>query len=483
MAVLENCEPKRVFHYFEEICKIPHGSGNTKQISDYLVQFARDHELNYVQDEMNNVVIYKPGTKGYENAPTVILQGHMDMVCEKRPDVEHDFTKDGLNLSVEGDYISANGTTLGGDDGIAVAYGLAVLESDTIAHPPLEVFVTVDEEIGLLGAVGFDCSVLKGRRFINLDSEAEGSIWISCAGGETGISHLPVTRLEARGEKLTVKISGLLGGHSGAEIDKNRANANSLLGKFLYGLKKKAYYELISVQGGQKDNAITRESTTELMILKEDLEAVKEYCEQIQQAWREEYAGTDEGITVTLTAEGEKEVNVLHPTSKEKVVFYLMNVPFGVQKMSGTIPGLVETSSNIGILTTTQDEVTATSSIRSSVETARDAVSDKIEYLTEFLGGEYEIQGAYPAWEYRKDSPLRDKMVGVYEEMYGEKPNVVAIHAGLECGLFYKKMEGLDCVSIGPDMKDIHTSEELLSISSTERVWKYLVKVLAALKN
>ena len=483
MAVLENCEPKRVFHYFEEICKIPHGSGNTKQISDYLVQFARDHKLNYVQDEMNNVVIYKPGTEGYENAPTVILQGHMDMVCEKRPDVEHDFTKDGLNLSVEGDYISANGTTLGGDDGIAVAYGLAVLESDTIAHPPLEVFITVDEEIGLLGAVGFDCSVLKGRRFINLDSEAEGSIWISCAGGETGISHLPVTRLEAKGEKLTVKISGLMGGHSGAEIDKNRANANSLLGTFLYGLKKKAYYELISVQGGQKDNAITRESTAELMILKEDLEAVKEYCAWIQQAWREEYAGTDEGITVTLTDEGEKEVKVLHPTSQEKVVFYLKNVPFGVQKMSGTIPGLVETSSNIGILTTTEDEVTATSSIRSSVETARDAISDKIEYLTEFLGGEYEIQGAYPAWEYRKDSPLRDKMVEVYEEMYGEKPNVVAIHAGLECGLFYKKMEGLDCVSIGPDMKDIHTSEELLSISSTERVWKYLVKVLAALKN
>lgn len=483
MAVLENCEPKRVFHYFEEICKIPHGSGNTKQISDYLVQFARDHKLNYVQDEMNNVVIYKPGTEGYENAPTVILQGHMDMVCEKRPDVEHDFTKDGLNLSVEGNYISANGTTLGGDDGIAVAYGLAVLESDTIAHPPLEVFITVDEEIGLLGAVGFDCSVLKGRRFINLDSEAEGSIWISCAGGETGISHLPVTRLEAKGEKLTVKISGLMGGHSGAEIDKNRANANSLLGTFLYGLKKKAYYELISVQGGQKDNAITRESTAELMILKEDLEAVKEYCAWIQQAWREEYAGTDEGITVTFTDEGEKEVKVLHPTSKEKVVFYLKNVPFGVQKMSGTIPGLVETSSNIGILTTTEDEVTATSSIRSSVETARDAISDKIEYLTEFLGGEYEIQGAYPAWEYRKDSPLRDKMVEVYEEMYGEKPNVVAIHAGPECGLFYKKMEGLDCVSIGPDMKDIHTSEELLSISSTERVWKYLVKVLAALKN
>ena len=483
MAVLENCEPKRVFHYFEEICKIPHGSGNTRQISDYLVQFAKNHDLKYIQDEMNNVVIYKPGTAGYENAPTVIVQGHMDMVCEKRPDVDHDFTKDGLNLSVEGDYVSANGTTLGGDDGIAVAYGLALLESDTIAHPPLEVFITVDEEIGLLGAVGFDCSVLKGRRFINLDSEAEGSLWISCAGGLSGISHIPVTRLEAKGEKLTVKISGLMGGHSGAEIDKNRANANSLLGKFLHGLDAKAGYELISVQGGQKDNAITRESIAELLTVKENVEAVKEYAASMQTAWREEYTGTDEGITVTVTEEGEQDAKVLHPTSKEKVVFFLVNVPYGVQKMSGTIKGLVETSTNIGILKTSENEVLGSSSIRSSVETARDALSVKIEYLTEFLGGEYERQGVYPAWEYRKDSPLRDKRVEVYEEMYGQKPNVVAIHAGLECGLFYKKMEGLDCVSLGPDMKDIHTSEEVLSISSTERVWKYLVKVLGALKD
>lgn len=481
--VLENLEPKEVFRFFEEICQVPHGTFDTKRISDYCVAFAKERGLACIQDETNNIIISKPGTVGYENSEPVIIQGHMDMVCEKRPDVDHDFTKDGLNLSVEGDYVSANGTTLGGDDGIAVAYGLALLESDTIAHPPLEVFITVDEEIGLLGAVGFDCSVLKGRRFINLDSEAEGSLWISCAGGLSGISHIPVTRLEAKGEKLTVKISGLMGGHSGAEIDKNRANANSLLGKFLHGLDAKAGYELISVQGGQKDNAITRESIAELLTVKENVEAVKEYAASMQTAWREEYTGTDEGITVTVTEEGEQDAKVLHPTSKEKVVFFLVNVPYGVQKMSGTIKGLVETSTNIGILKTSENEVLGSSSIRSSVETARDALSDKIEYLTEFLGGEYERQGVYPAWEYRKDSPLRDKMVEVYEEMYGQKPNVVAIHAGLECGLFYKKMEGLDCVSLGPDMKDIHTSEEVLSISSTERVWKYLVKVLGALKD
>ena len=480
MPVLENCEPKRVFHYFEEICKIPHGSGNTKQISDFLVEFAKDHGFKYVQDEMNNVVIYKPGTPGYENSPTVIIQGHMDMVCEKRPNVKHDFTKDGLNISVKDGYITANGTTLGGDDGIAVAYGLALLDSTDIPHPPLEVLLTVDEEIGLLGAVGLDCSVLKGRRFINLDSEAEGSLWISCAGGLSGISHIPVQRVEGEGEKVQVKICGLMGGHSGAEIDKNRANANKLMGRFLYGLKKKADYAVISLAGGQKDNAITRECTVEF--LTDAVEDVNTYAKELQSQIREEYTGSDENITIEVKAEGTVTSQVLHPTSQEKIVFYLQNVPFGIQKMSGTIKGLVETSTNIGILKTSENEVMGSSSIRSSVETARDSLSDKIAYLTEFLGGEYERQGVYPAWEYRKDSPLRDKMVEVYEEMYGQKPNVVAIHAGLECGLFYKKMEGLDCVSLGPDMKDIHTSEEVLSISSTERVWKYLVKVLEALK-
>lgn len=480
MRALENCEPKRVFYYFEELCKIPHGSGNTKQISDYLVSFAKEHGLEHVQDEMNNVVIYKPATEGYEDAPAVILQGHMDMVCEKRPDVDHDFTKDPLNISVKDGYVTANGTTLGGDDGIAVAYGLALLESKDLAHPALEVLITVDEEIGLLGAEGFDCSVLKGKRLINLDSEAEGSLWISCAGGLSGISTIPVQRVEAEGQKAAVKITGLMGGHSGAEIDKKRANANVLMGRFLYSLQQETAYEIISLAGGQKDNAITREADAELLV--EDINSVKACAEKLQKGFREEYAGTDEGITVEITDLGVASAKVLHPTSREKVLFFLMEVPFGIQKMSGSIDGLVETSTNIGIVKLGEDEFLGSSSVRSSVEAAGAALSDKICYLTEFLGGEYTVQGAYPAWEYRKDSPLRDQMVEVYEEMYGEKPNVVAIHAGLECGLFYKKIEGLDCVSLGPNMKDIHTSEEVLDIASTERVWKYLVKVLESLK-
>lgn len=483
MRILENCEPKQVFYYFEEICKIPHGSGNTRQISDYLVNFAKDHGFDYVQDELNNVVIYKPATPGYENAPTVILQGHMDMVCEKRPDVEHDFTKDGLKLSVENGFVSANGTTLGGDDGIAVAYALALLDSKDLPHPALEVLITVDEEIGLLGAVDFDCSVLKGRRMINLDSEAEGSLWISCAGGLSAVSHIPVLRTDAEGEKLQIRVCGLMGGHSGSEIDKKRANANVLMGRFLYGLKREAYYEIISLAGGQKDNAITRESLCEILVSEEDIAAVKAYAARVQDGLREEYSGSDNGISVQITEAGHESVQVLHPTSREKILFYLMEIPFGIQKMSSNIEGLVETSTNIGIVRLSEDEFFASSGVRSSVEAARDALSDKIQYLTEFLGGEYEAQGAYPAWEYRKESPLRDKMVSVYEDMYGQKPAVVAIHAGLECGLFYKKIDGLDCVSLGPDMKDIHTSEELLDIASTERVWNYLVKVLKELKD
>lgn len=483
MAVLENYEPKQVFHYFEEICKIPHGSGNTKEISDYLVSFAKEHDLAYVQDEMNNVVIFKPAAPGYEEAPTVILQGHMDMVCEKRADVEHDFTKDGLKLSVENGYLSANGTTLGGDDGIAVAYGLAILADKELAHPALEVLFTVDEETGLLGADGFDCSVLKGKRMINLDSEEEGSLWVSCAGGVAGNTHLFVQRVEGTGKHLQITINGLMGGHSGAEIHKNRASANILMGQFLFELQNNCGYALFALEGGQKDNAITRESIADILVLPEEEELVYAAAEKLQKNFREEYAGSDENIAVTVTDLGETDAMVLHPTSQEKVIFYLMNMPFGVKKMSGTIEGLVETSCNPGILKLEEGELYIQTSIRSSVGVAKEALSRKIGYLTEFLGGEYDVEGIYPAWEYRKESPLRDKMVAVYEKMFEKKPEVVAIHAGLECGLFYEKIEGLDCISLGPNILDIHTSEERLDMESTRRTWEYLLEVLKNLKD
>ena len=468
MSVLTGVKPEKVFGFFEELCGIPHGSGNTKQISDYLVNFAKERGLKYYQD----------ASEGYEDAPVTILQGHCDMVAEKTPESDHDFEKDGLKLMVEGDYLTADGTTLGGDDGIAVAYMMAVLDDDSLKHPALECVITTDEEIGLLGAKALDTSVLNGKYLINMDSEEEGYLWISCAGGLSGISRIPVEYQDIDGEVVEVVIDGLTGGHSGAEIDKNRANANKLMGRFLYELGQKADFSIAELEGGTKDNAITRNSRALLVLNPDEKDILEEYVTTYQTELRKEYSGTDAGICVTAVFRGEKTISALNMISKEKVVFFLMNVPYGIEKMSGEIEGLVETSNNIGILKLNETEMKASCGVRSSVGSAKLYVSEKIQYLTEFLGGEYTVEGDYPAWEYKKDSKLRDIMVESYKELFGEEPYVKAIHAGLECGLFYDKIPGLDCVSYGPTMKDIHTTEEKLSISSTERMWEYLVKVL-----
>ncbi|HIU74409.1 MAG TPA: aminoacyl-histidine dipeptidase [Candidatus Pelethocola excrementipullorum] len=484
MSVLEGLKPERVFHYFERICEIPHGSRNTKQISDYLVDFARNHNLSYVQDESNNVIIRKEASAGYENAVGVILQGHCDMVCEKKAGSDHDFEKDPLKLGVDGDFIFAEDTTLGGDNGIAVAYMLAILEDDTLAHPSLECVITTDEEIGLLGATALDASLLKGRRMINLDSESEESIWVSCAGGMTSNCEIPITRAQGTGIRFEVVIDGLTGGHSGAEIDKNRANSNIVLGRFLYGLGQRIDYALIDAEGGLKDNAIPRLSRTSIVVGEDGVETLLSYTKQLELELKNEYKNTDDGIRITVTKEETGEFEVLSPMSREKLVFFLMNVPNGIQKMSGSIEGLVETSCNLGVFSmpVIDDYIFGVLSVRSSVGSAKNALGDRICYLTEFLGGEYGVDGAYPAWEYRDISPLRELMVKTYEDMYQKQPEVVAIHAGLECGIFYDRLDQLDCVSIGPNMEDIHTSEERLSISSTERVYEYLLKVLAAMK-
>lgn len=482
MAVLSGLKPEKVFGYFEELCKIPHGSGNTKEISDYLVAFAKERNLKVYQDEYNNVVIYKPASEGYEAAPVTILQGHCDMVAEKTPESSHDFEKDGLKLMIEGDYITADQTTLGGDDGIAVAYMMAILDDDTLKHPALECVITTDEEIGLLGAKDLDASVLQGKYMINLDSEEEGYLWISCAGGQTGISEIPLSFREVEGEVLEVVIDGLVGGHSGAEIDKNRANANKLMGRFLYELGQKTMFTLVELEGGTKDNAITRKCKAVLVLEEEDRKTAEEFAASYQENLRKEYSGTDDNIAVNMVSQGTKTISALDMMSKEKTVFFLMNIPYGIEKMSGEIEGLVETSNNIGVLRIEEGFLVSSCGIRSSVGSAKQFVSEKIQYLTEFLGGEYTVVGDYPAWEYKKDSALRELMADVYRDLFGKEANVKAIHAGLECGLFYDKIPGLDCVSFGPSMQDIHTTEEKLSISSTARMWEYLVKVLESIK-
>lgn len=482
MSVLSSLKPERVFYYFEEICKIPHGSFNTKQISDYLVEFAKEHGLEYRQDESNNVVIKKPASAGYEKAPAVILQGHCDMVCEKTPGSAHDFTKDGLKLRTEGDYIFAEGTTLGGDDGIAVAYALAILEDDSLRHPALEIIITTDEEVGLLGAAALDTSDLKGTYMINMDSEEEGKLWISCAGGLSATCGIPVERMEAEGAKYEVTLGGLTGGHSGAEIDKLRANAIKMMGRFLFELSQTTEFYLTELAGGQKDNAIPRSVRAVFLAGAEAKAEIREKAAVFQKDIRTEYSGTDEGVTVKVEEKGEAAEKALTPVSQQKVLFFLMQIPYGVQKMSGEIEGLVETSMNPGILSLEGDVCRVVASLRSSVGSAREALTAKVQYLTEFLGGDFTAEGEYPAWEYKKDSKLRDIMADTYEEVFGERPEVKAIHAGLECGVFYEKIPNLDCVSFGPTMYDIHTTEEKLSISSTERMWKYLLKVLENIK-
>lgn len=482
MRVLSELEPKNVFSFFEDICNIPHPSYKEEKISNYLVDFAKERKLEYYQDSLNNVIIIKEASKGYEDAAPIILQGHMDMVCEKTLESSHDFTKDPLELMVEGDYISAKDTTLGGDDGIAVAYALAILEDDSLCHPALEVLITVDEEIGLLGAAVLDTAPLKGRYLINLDSEEEGYLWVGCAGGLTAQTRIPLKYQEAAGMKYEITVSGLLGGHSGSEIDKNRANATLLLGRFLFEAREKGQYLLAELEGGQKDNAIPRMARALILADSDTGEELRKFAGEFTENLRKEYTGSDEGITVTVEARGDGPEPVLHPVSLEKVLFFLLHYPNGIQKMCGYMEGLVETSCNLGIARLTPESFQCSASVRSSVATEKKALADKIAYLTEFLGGEYKAEGDYPSWEYKQDSKLRPYMVDIYEKLFHTRPEVKVIHAGLECGLFYEKIPGLDCVSLGPDMKDIHTTEEQLSISSVQRVWEYLTEVLKNMK-
>lgn len=475
---LAGLEPRSVFAYFEKLCAIPHGSGHTKAISDYLVSFAIEHGLRYIQDDLNNVILFAPGSAGRENHPAVILQGHMDMVCEKDADCPLDMEKDGLDVTHDGEYIFAKGTTLGGDDGIAVAYILALLSDPTIPHPPIEAIITVDEETGMDGAAGIDLSMLKGRTMINVDSEDEGIFTVSCAGGVKSTISLPVKRRAVYGPCVKLTVEGLQGGHSGVEIHKNRANANKVMGALLARIQELMPLCLTGFSGGSKDNAIPRSCQVTLVAMGIDLQRINGITQQLQKEIREQY---DEPFAIVrgddVDALGG---NALTTEDTGKVIALLNTVPNGVQAWSEDIPGLVQTSLNLGIAKL-GEKLQLTFALRSSVTQEKQEMQSKLKELAQFYGGSYSEKGDYPAWEYKKDSPLREIMVQTYGQMFAAQPQVVAIHAGLECGLLSEKLPGLDCVSIGPDMKDIHTSREKLSIASTRRTWEFLLKVLEQL--
>ena len=475
---LAGLEPASVFGYFEEICSIPHGSRNTKQISDYLVSFAVAHGLKYIQDEANNVILFGEGTCGLEDHAPVILQGHMDMVCEKDADCAIDMAAEGLDVTHDGTFVFAKGTTLGGDDGIAIAYALALLADDSIPHPPLEVIITVDEEIGMLGADVIDLSMLKGKALINLDSEDEGIFTVSCAGGATATISLPGERRAVYGPCIRLTVDGFQGGHSGAEIHKNRANANKVMGEFMSRIQNLMPLCLTSLSGGSKDNAIPRSCQATLVAMGIHLDRINGIAEELQAEIREKYDEPE--ATVQAFDVDALGGNSLTTEATAKVIGLLSAAPNGVQAMSEDMPDLVQTSLNLGIAKL-GERFTATFSVRSSVNHEKQELVEQLKTLASFYDGTYTQMGEYPAWEFKKDSVLRDTMVRIYTEMFGKEPQVLAIHAGLECGLLGEKLHGLDCVSIGPQMYDIHTSREKLEIASTERTWKFLLEVLKAL--
>lgn len=482
MSNLTTLQPAEVFYYFDQICSIPHGSGNTKAISDYCVDFAKKHGLRYIQEDSDNVIIFKDGTAGYEESAPVIIQGHLDMVCEKEADCTLDMDTEAITPYADGDFVRAKQTTLGGDDGIAIAYALAILASDSIAHPPIEAVFTTDEEIGLLGATSLDPSPLKGRIMLNLDSELEGHFLVSCAGGIRMDCITPLHRMTDMAVRYQLCISGLSGGHSGAEIHKWGANSNILAGRLLYALDNQAEFWIADLKGGLKDNAIPIQTDLTLYVNQQDCEAFEETVCTVEAELQAEYRVTDPQLTISMRRGPEEIAHMLDTRSTGLVTFLLMNYPNGVQRMSSDIPGLVETSLNLGILYLTDHEMHSSFALRSSVGTAKEALIDKLVFLTEFTGGTCAFSGDYPAWEYKPESALRNVVHEVYHDMYQKDCIFEAIHAGVECGIFSNKLPGLDCISYGPDLFDIHTTREAMSISSVKRVWEFTLELLKRLK-
>ncbi|MBU3110869.1 aminoacyl-histidine dipeptidase [Clostridium lacusfryxellense] len=482
---LKNLNSYNAFKYFKEMNEIPRGSGNEKAISDWLVKFAKEHNLKFIQDDALNIIIKKTGTAGREDDSTIILQGHMDMVCEKVIESKHDFLKDPIEFIVDGDFLRANGTTLGGDDGIAVAMSLAVLASNDISHPPIELLVTTGEEVGMIGAEALDSSNLEGRILINIDSEEEGKLLVSCAGGVREKMKLKIIWEEADKSFISckVRLRGLKGGHSGMEINKERGNANKLMGRFLMDLHSVIDFKMNSISGGAKNNAIPRDADAIILFREDDKEIVVQKLSFWNSIFKNELNTIDPNINLDIEILENKVSRIFSDNTTKKALQILFLIPNGVKSMSMAIGGLVQSSTNIGVITTSDEDIEFDSAIRSSVKSLKKAICDETIVLAEMVGATIEFESDYPEWEYNEDSKIRPIFEKVFKNLYGKVPEIAAIHAGLECGLFSAKFKGdIDQISFGPNMYDVHTPNEHLSISSTDRMWDYLVAVLKEIK-
>lgn len=483
MSVTTGLEPAKVFEYFEKICSIPHGSNNERALSDFCVEFAKEHGLKYYQDELYNVIIVKEAFAGYEDRPTVIIQGHLDMVCEKENSSTIDFEKDGLKLLITDGYLHADRTTLGGDDGIAIAYALALLDSQNIEHPRLEVVFTVCEELGMEGASGIDLSMLSGKILLNLDSEEEGVILTSCAGGCHVTCRLPMQlsqNARPSAQMLQIDITGLTGGHSGCEIHQGRANANVLAGRLLSFMGEKGIdFGICGICGGKKDNAIPVSSTVTISVC--DMESAKKAIDEFAENICREYKKSDPDMNITyISANGASAIKEI--SAKKPLINLIAQLPNGVIAMSSDIAEMVETSLNFGIIDMEENCLVLHYLLRSSKEEALDKLVSQMKKTADTFSANITVSSRYPAWEYKKDSGLRKTMSEVYKKLYGREPEFTSIHAGVECGLLASKIQGLDCVSFGPDILDIHTTRERMSIASVQRTWEYLLEILKSIR-
>ncbi|KLI35047.1 aminoacyl-histidine dipeptidase [Brachyspira hyodysenteriae] len=473
----DNLDSKEVFRWFEEISKIPRRSKHEKQISDFLVKFAKDRNLEVYQNKENNVIIKKEASKGYENIPPVIIQGHMDMVCEKTSESKHDFDKDPIELIVEGDVLRANNTTLGADDGIAVAYGLALLDSKDIEHPALEVLITSDEEDGMSGAFSVTDEHLNGKTLINLDSEVEGTFWVSSAGGINTVVEFNIEKEANNNSALKIEVTGLKGGHSGMEIDKQRANAIKILGRVLDSVKDDI--NIAYIEGGSVHNAIAKSAYA--VITAKDVNKVKNTIEKLYENIKFEYRTADPNIKILISnAENVKEC--YKKELSNNVISFMMLSPDGVLYMSKDIEGLVQTSSNNGVLKEKDNKLTFTIFIRSSVESSSNEIVSRVKTLASITNSNFIYRDGYAAWEYDPNSKVRDIAIKAYKTITGKDPQVASVHVGLECGILKKALKDTDVISMGPNIYNVHTPREYLSISSVDRIWRILKEIIKNIK-
>ena len=480
---IQTLKPEKVFHYFNEIAKIPHGSYNTEAIADYCLDVAKQCGVPAVKDGAGNVIATLEASPGREGAAPVVLQGHLDMVCEKEEGHAHNFEKDPLALTIDGDYLTAEGTTLGGDDGIAVAMCLALMaEKDQIVHPKTIIVLTVEEEVGMDGAYALDPAVFDGaKRLINIDSEEEGIATIGCAGGSEMGLKFPVTRTDETGLIVSLAVGALQGGHSGMSIHRFGYNADILLGNILFSLGKDITFKIADLSGGNKVNAIPQSAKAHIVINPEDREKLGLILSRLQENLRQSAEQGDKNLFISARFGDLGTYDVMDPESEKRCLMALNIMPDGVQSMGRVLAGRVDTSLNLGIMKTTETTFELITHLRSNVDNDRDLLGDKIEAFTKYLGGTAVVTGVYPAWTPKSDSPLYTVMNAENEKLFGTPLVKDVTHGGLECALFAKKCPDMDIISIGPNILDVHTPAERLSISSTERVWQLVTATLAAL--